>query len=784
MPEAPALANQAHAFLSSLLGQLLRRVDVDAIPDVLLATWRMSQLDKSLPSVENIKECIAAILKRFDRVYLILDNVGDYWDDGALPLWTVIMGPRFSNLSFLLTTRNYQNPSMTTKCSTCGKSELLVYWHCTTCNEGNFDACQECQDGGFGCQDTSHRSVLTDVQKEKFVVDIDSFYLDAELKQGFARRIDLGNMMLHRQNRTQAESDEALMDLYHEIFDDIFSNQREKSLIMTAISVVYYAARPLTVNEFLYALNSSQGPGVHLFSQIETVTGNLVVTNERADSDHAHVKFFNSSLESFLQRYEDRILFSGQQTMASICMRTLLGCDDFIGYASCHWGTHVRACLPDQALEEKVAEFLGSDVLFHDTLGIANQSQRPGEPFGLDFRDNITPLHICSLFGLVNVIERMHLTSDLINVPSRLKKWTAFIFASRMGHSDTLELLLALGADPYAVNSDGYTALGEAVRSNKVSSVQFFFGSQNLRPYTTITESCKHTALMQIQQLTSVHPIRMLLKRDDIDINECNLDGHTVLSHLFNEPTTRPSEATIEVAKLIFNNPRFNKEATDDLGRGYVQQLLSGANFDEALLLLLLDQGPDLEHRDHAGETAIFYAICWRPTTKAARILLKAGANINARNYSGEGLMNCIVSYYSESRTLHSVKALMKLKPELIDFRDRLGRTPLHKALINGELDLATEILNYRPRTTILDNFGRSAFEVACQYGRLSIIHRLNPARLDADELGNETTKGASVDLYRLPAGALESDQTMQRLEQAYSGTLPGWSLAYQGESL
>jgi hypothetical protein len=57
--------------------------------------------------MQVIKAALGILLSRFKRVYLILDNVGDYWDQGPLPLWTVIMGPRFANLSLMLTMQTF-----------------------------------------------------------------------------------------------------------------------------------------------------------------------------------------------------------------------------------------------------------------------------------------------------------------------------------------------------------------------------------------------------------------------------------------------------------------------------------------------------------------------------------------------------------------------------------------------------------------------------------------------------------------------------------------------------
>ena len=55
--------------------------------------------------------------------------------------------------------------------------------------------------------------------------------------------------------------------------------------------------------------------------------------------------------------------------------------------------------------------------------------------------------------------------------------------------------------------------------------------------------------------------------------------------------------------------------AVDAHGKGYAQQLLDSPEYHEELLLILLENGIDLDHRNHQGKTAMFYANARHPTT-------------------------------------------------------------------------------------------------------------------------------------------------------------------------
>ena len=380
MPDVPTQSDPAHSFLASLLGRLLVRVSSTNYPKVILD--ELQQANGALPSMDVIEEALGPLLACFRRVYLILDNVGNYWDNGSLPLWTVVMGPRFANLNLMLTMQTYQNPSMTTTCTVCGKGELLVYWYCASCKGGNFDACSTCQEEGLGCQIPSHRYVLTDVQKEKAVVDVDSFFPHTTPDISFARRIDLDLLTMNQRNQAKADIDELLTSRYDGIFEIISSDPREV-LIIKAFDIVYHALRRLLVGEFLNALNVSQELLVHDVSQVVTWTGDLIKVSKDANGA-SFVQFFDDSLIEYFKKRKHELFPSGHATLALVCLQVLLqevppgrqsifsGEADpllidatigvqptglFFKYAACSWGKHLRAIpynldLEDMAMRE------------------------------------------------------------------------------------------------------------------------------------------------------------------------------------------------------------------------------------------------------------------------------------------------------------------------------------------------------------------------------------------------------------------------------------------------
>ncbi|KAG9826069.1 hypothetical protein KCU98_g701, partial [Aureobasidium melanogenum] len=350
---------------------------------------------------------------------------------------------------------------------------------------------------------------------------------------------------------------------------------------------------------------------------------------------------------------------------------------------------------------------------------------------------------------------------------------TSLMYAASMGRLEGVILLLELEATPYLTSAEGFTAMFEALINNRHDVLMHFLTSATIEPYTVTVGGIRHTALMHIQCFTTIDSVRALLRRHDIDINERDQKGLTVLSHVLVDPTPRQPGWRADVARLILAVPNSELNAVDELHRSYIQQLLGSPRFDEGLLEILLGADVDLENQDRAGETAIFNAICQQPTTKAARMLLDRGANLDVRNHAHTGLIHRIVGYYLESDAIIRVKSLLEMVPDFVNGRDSRGRTALHRALFLGQMQLVQVLLAHNPDIDMLDEYGRTAFDVACQYGRVY------PS--DANDADRKPTKDLDPDRSSLSV----AQHLMRRLISKATRSelpLPAWALAYTGD--
>jgi ankyrin repeat protein len=862
MPDMPTQTDPAHAFLASLLGQLLTRVPTADIPQVILDG--LNATNPPLPSVNVIKEALGQLLRSFKRVYLILDNLGDYWDQGALPLWTVIMGPRFANLRLLLTMQTFQNPSMTTSCTVCGKEELLVYWHCTTCKGGNFDACSTCHERRLSCQNPSHRCVLTDVQKEKAVVDVDSFYPHAIPDIDFARRIDLKLLTINQRNQSRAEAGGLLMTQYDSIFDDISSNPHER-LIIKALDIVYHALRTLTVDEFLAAISLSQDLSVSDISQIITWTGGLMKVSMDAGGVFC-VQLFDISLTEHLQRKKDKLFALGHTTLAKACLQVLstqaspteliptgktkpLG-SSLYDYAVCTWGSHLRACPPSPILEDMALRYLRDDEKLNLGTLTAYTVQPEAMAYGFDTGDGLAAVHVCSLFGLTSLLQRlptteldrpargtgrtplayacrmghvdtvMFLLESGANLGSRSADGlivnagsgsalgrasthghvkivqllldagadvnsqdsaaensgetplmsasemghtdiakslvehgadlnaqdcvarsfgeTPLISASRMGHASIVKLLLESGADPNLKTAVGSTALHEAIKSGVVPVVEVLLRWPDVK-LTSITsrEGEIVSLLTSLFQLRSLDILKLALTRDDLDINEKDQNGRTTLWWLLSASHDEyDSDFQLGAAKLIIQHPRCDANVVDLAGRTYVMRFLNARILNAELLGLLLEHSVDIDREDEDGETAIFHAVTLRYSMQMTSVLIDHGADLTVKDSRGQGLLHRLVTDLDGVQDLQHLDLLLERNPALKDSRDEDGRTALHLALILDKLDLAKELLARGTIVDLRDRSGKTPLDVACQLGHTSVVAELTENVIHRSILG------------------------------------------------
>jgi hypothetical protein len=437
-----------------------------------------------------------------------------------------------------------------------------------SCKGGNHDACSTCWEGGLGCDNPSHRRVLSDVQKEKAVVDVVSLYPQALPSTSFARHTDPELLRINQRNQPQAEAEKVLTVLYDFIFDDI-SRDPHKQSINEALDIVYHALRALTVVDLLDAMSLSQGSVVADVMQLRTWTGDLIRVSTNAGGPSS-VQFFNDSLIRYLHQKKNVLFPQGHSALATACLQVLLaqgylpeldpGEDDELpeldpveqeitleldrvkaakslvryasgkstaasslyGYAACLWGRHLLACSPNSVLEAMAIRYLQDDKKLKLGCLTAYILQPKYMAYGFDTGGGLAPVHVCSIFGLTNLLLR--LPPAELDKPVAYTGQTPLTYACGMGHVDTVMLLLKFGADPNpSVTGELSGDAGPFSRSGLASvlghkkPVQLLLDADvDARFQHSAAETSRESPLIYASRMGHTHIARLLLKEAPI----------------------------------------------------------------------------------------------------------------------------------------------------------------------------------------------------------------------------------------------------------------------------
>lgn len=142
---------------------------------------------------------------------------------------------------------------------------------------------------------------------------------------------------------------------------------------------------------------------------------------------------------------------------------------------------------------------------------------------------------------------------------------------------------------------------------------------------------------MPLLQLGSLDVLRSALARDDLNINEKDHNGRTVIWWLLRASHDKYDPGFQEEAlRLIVQHPKCDVNAVDLGGRTYFMRFLDVRILNIKLLRILLENGADVNRIDEDGETAIFHAVTTRYSLEVTSLLIQHGADLAIRNRWGK----------------------------------------------------------------------------------------------------------------------------------------------------
>ena len=143
-------------------------------------------------------------------------------------------------------------------------------------------------------------------------------------------------------------------------------------------------------------------------------------------------------------------------------------------------------------------------------------------------------------------------------------------------------------------------------------------------------------------------------------------------------------------------------------------------NFQEEILLKLLDSGVDIDYCNDNGDS--FLSVCIKKhKLKAIKWLLEHKCNPCIKNNDGQSPIQLAV----KSGKVKITKVLLETSLVSINEKDSDGRTLLHEAVINGEIDIVNELIKHSADINVLDKNNRNILFDAIAYGEDKLISKI-----------------------------------------------------------
>ncbi|KXZ54048.1 hypothetical protein GPECTOR_5g157 [Gonium pectorale] len=141
----------------------------------------------------------------------------------------------------------------------------------------------------------------------------------------------------------------------------------------------------------------------------------------------------------------------------------------------------------------------------------------------------------------------------------------------------------------------------------------------------------------------------------------------------------------------------------------------------------------DLDARDEEGTTPLTRACRSLRHLDNVRLLLAAGANVNATDYCKQTALHVCSAW----GRLETVQELLRAGADT-EASDKFGRTPLHVAVARHELGAVKALLRAGANIEATDKRGETPLHVACREGLIATVQELLNSGANTDAK-NET---------------------------------------------
>jgi ankyrin repeat protein len=549
---------------------------------------------------------------------------------------------------------------------------------------------------------------------------------------------------------------------------DEFSRERALKILLWVTN----AKRALSKEELAEALAIE--PGMSDLDEDDVVQGDDGITAECGDLivlRDGNYHLLHSSLQDYLsnlpphlsddlgdyrvmQTNADRVLGEACLTYLQLDkfktgpLRSSMELEDFqrrnpfFKYAASYWGRHVAAASED-GFQDTIRAFVSCDELrelsmqqYHLTLVDPKLVWR--------LSGSTTPLHILSIFDLVKIANSIPDSPQLKQIYDSLNvspldyalfekskdmcmwllqdpydsskvaepvtvSWPPLCLAARNNWGEVIERLISLGFDPEQEFSE---------RKQTPLHVAAVYGCESALKALLKAKVCvdpvnsqNFTPLLDAAERNHQELVHLLLQAG-ANVNHRGREELTAL-HLM------AMNGNLTAARELF---QYGSEVDPRAGewKSLTPLHLAARNNRREVVRLLLSKGAQIEAKEKVNSTPLLLASS-SGSLASLELLISSGASLDAQNLAGATALHLAAS----EGHLDVCKALLKARDGLINAVDNVGNSPLHRAILANQTQIALFLLKRGASVQKQNNDGHTALHLAILEGNNDLAEHL-----------------------------------------------------------
>ncbi|RSL87145.1 hypothetical protein CDV31_016307 [Fusarium ambrosium] len=681
---------------SSIIRQLVE--SCQQIPTEVTA-FRDKYLEKrSLPTNEERILLVKALSRLFQKTYILIDALDECPEDNREAFISLAEQVK-SSVHLLITSRSNLDLTMSFK----NLSRINVFAHSSDVEAYlNSKMSAKMRMRSFIAKDPTLRDDVINKLLEK----ADGMFLLAHLQMEH-----VCSCSTLKKVRSSLDSLVGDMEAFYEKALQRIEDQQDddRHLAIKALSCVFYAKRPLKLDELLHALSIEpedidfDETALTVAHILLSVTAGLLQVDEQTND----TRLVHLTLHEYLEKHQGQFL-EPESSFARACLRYLsfetfgrgpcvsekeldqrIRQYAFFPYASHHWGDHFTTNQEQEDVDE-ILRLLGDEAKLASSIQMLCIPRHRRGGWHDCFPRGFTSLHAAAYWGLQSVFAAVCRADTDVNCRDS-QGMTALHLCSRRGFAELTRLLLAKGADTDVTNDRGETALTWAARNGhrKVMELLIANGADLL------IEDDEGWIALHWAVIGRHDDLVKLLLGQYTGLSSDNLQAHKALILAAEAGSNKTTEMLLQDALDI--------DWKDEEGSTALHWAVAEGH--EQTSSLLLENGADANSKDNYDNTPLHWAI---PYTGITLLLLENGANPNSANRTKQTPL-----HWSAQAGLEAVTKELLEHGANTDMQDQYGVTALHAAVLQGHEVIVNLLLLNGANANVTDEDGWTPLHAA-----------------------------------------------------------------------